>query len=1365
MKNKNMKKTNSINNLKQRLKLCLILLISILTLGATDAQAQCPKLTVSPDVTICSGSSTVLTASGATVYNWGPARGLSSTTRKSVTANPTVTTTYTVTGRSGFGCISRKTIKVTVKERPNLSVVGERTICSGTSTTLTASGASTYIWGPAAGLNVTTGFAVIASPPTTTTYTVIGTNLEGCTRSQLVRIRVTATPEITVNGVQTVCKGNSTTLTASGASSYVWSPATGLNSTTGATVISTPSVTTTYTISGTTPTGCVSKTTVKVTVSNGLSVTITGNTSICSGDATELTAVGAKTYVWAASKAITSVSGATILAAPTETTTFSVVGTDASGCSETATIKVNVNAKPVITVSGNNANCSGSPVTLTATGAAKYVWSPASGLNATTGATVISTTTVATTYTVTGTSDAGCIGLATVTVNPSAKPIITVNGITTICNGKSTQLTAAGAASYSWIPSAGLSASTGATITASPTVTTTYTVTGTSLSGCIGTAVVTVSVNSSATSPIVITGNTTICQGATTNLTASGAANYVWSTAVGILNTAASLITTPTVTTTYTLSGTDSTGCNTTSIVTVNVNPNPIINIIGNRTICVGSSTTLTALGATTYNWSLAEGLSTTTGATVVATPTLTTTYTVTGTSLTGCIGTNTVTITVENADSTIHIIGNTTLCLGQTTNLTASGATNFVWSTLTGVLDTLASLIVTPTVTTTYTVSGTNAAGCASSSIIKVIVNALPKIDIIGNTTICAGSSTILTASGASSYTWTPSSSINTITEAIASLTPSVSTTYTVTGVNSFGCVGTTVVNTLLAPLPKIDITIPKTICYGTVAELIASGANTYSWTPAEGLSSTTGAIASLIPRIPTTYTVSGISLDGCIGLNTFTTTVNPKPIIDIIASATTICQGEKTEITASGAATLVWDETTSTQNSASKSATLVATPTVTTTYSLSITDANGCISTDSIKILVNKLPKIDISGFTTICPGASTTLTASGAPNFTWMPADGISALTGAIATLSPSVTTTYTLLATSLEGCISKLVKTIDIAPKPNVSVIAPKTICAGETAQLIATGAAMYQWIGADGLSATTGNLVNLVSTATTVASSITYTVIGTVAKGCVDTQTVTIQTLALPKISLSGITTICAGTTVDLTASGAPKFTWDALKLKLDANTGNSIQVSPIESTTFTVSGTNQFGCIGIDTISISVIPLPIISTSNNLTICGGTSVTLSASGASNYLWNGQGLSSTIGSTTSAAPLITTTYTVSGTVTGDNGCKGNTSSTIKVTIDCAKAKSLTLSTTSSFEIQLGGQIAPNPTSGLVHISPLTGNDKTIIIITDALGRLITEMKANDNNSPIDVNLSNENDGIYFVKLINGVNVQYNKIIKQ
>jgi hypothetical protein len=141
-----------------------------------------------------------------------------------------------------------------------------------------------------------------------------------------------------------------------------------------------------------------------------------------------------------------------------------------------------------------------------------------------------------------------------------------------------------------------------------------------------------------------------------------------------------------------------------------------------------------------------------------------------------------------------------------------------------------------------------------------------------------------------------------------------------------------------------------------------------------------------------------------------------------------------------------------------------------------------------------------------------------------------------------------------------------------------------------------------------------------------------------------------------------------------------------------------------------------------------------------------------------------GLSSIIGSTTSAAPLITTTYTVSGTVTGDNGCKGSTSSTIKVTIDCAKAKALTLST-ATFEIQMGGKVAPNPTSGLVRITPITGNDKTIIIITDALGRLITEVKANDNTSPIDVNLSNENDGIYFVKLINGLNIQYNKIIKQ
>ena len=173
-----------------------------------------PTISVTPaSPAICSGNSTILTASGAVTYSWTPATGLSSTTGQTVTANPLTTTTYTVTGTDANGCSNTAVVEVAVNSLPTISLTPAlATICRGSSTSLTASGAAIYTWAPSTGLSATTGAAVIASPVTTTTYTVTGTTAAGCTNTETVTVTVIPSPITT--GI-TTCPGGTGSLTSS----------------------------------------------------------------------------------------------------------------------------------------------------------------------------------------------------------------------------------------------------------------------------------------------------------------------------------------------------------------------------------------------------------------------------------------------------------------------------------------------------------------------------------------------------------------------------------------------------------------------------------------------------------------------------------------------------------------------------------------------------------------------------------------------------------------------------------------------------------------------------------------------------------------------------------------------------------------------------------------------------------------------------------------------------------------------------------------------------------------------------------------------------------------------------------------------
>ncbi len=221
---------------------------------------------------ICTGGSVTLKASGATTYTWSPATGLSATTGDSVIATPTVTITYTVIGIIGtagtsYAQTDSTTVTVTVNMPPTITVNTPSPICNGGNATLIANGGSTYTWSPSTALNATTGDSVIASPTATTIYTVTGDSL-GCTATATDTVKViTAPPLPIVPASAFLCLGQSDTLFAQGTgNNFTWSPSSGLSATTGSSVIATPTVTTTYSVTGPDSLGCTATGTVVVTI-------------------------------------------------------------------------------------------------------------------------------------------------------------------------------------------------------------------------------------------------------------------------------------------------------------------------------------------------------------------------------------------------------------------------------------------------------------------------------------------------------------------------------------------------------------------------------------------------------------------------------------------------------------------------------------------------------------------------------------------------------------------------------------------------------------------------------------------------------------------------------------------------------------------------------------------------------------------------------------------------------------------------------------------------------------------------------------------------------------------------------------------
>ncbi len=1223
---------------------------------------------------LCSGNSTTISANAtnATSYSWNPG----GSTAGSITVTPPVgSNSYTVTVTNGGFCPVSQVVTVSVTATPTVNISGTTAICSGNSTVLTGSGATTYSWQPSG----STSSGISVNPSTTTTYTLIGFN-GACTSNNVVTVNVTPTPTLTISGSTTLCSGQSTVLTGATATNYNWST----GATTNTISVTPPTGTTNYTLTGTNG-ACVSTKTVAVTVTATPTVNISGTLNLCSGASTTLTGATAAGYTWSTGSNSNTIS----VTPPVGSTTYTLTGANGV-CTASTTATVNVTTTPTVNISGTLALCSGQSTVLTGATATNYTWSTGSNSN-----TISVTPPVgSTTYTLTGANGA-CTATTSATVNVTATPTLSISGTLNLCSGASTTLTGATATGYTW--STGSNSN---TISVTPPVgSTTYTLTG---ANGVCTASTTATVNVTTTPTVNISGTLALCSGQSTVLTGATATNYTWSTGS---NSNTISVTPPAGSTTYTLTGANGV-CTATASATVNVTATPTVTISGTLNLCSGASTTLTGATAAGYTWSTGSNSNTIS----VTPPVGSTTYTLTGANGV-CTATTTATVNVTTTP-TITITGAAPICSGQSIVLTGGTAINYTWSPSGG---NGSSATVTPGTTTSYTLTGANGV-CVSSAVVSVNVTPTPTITITGAGPICSGSSVVLTGGTATNYTWSPTGGNGSST----TVTPATTTTYTLTGANG-NCTNTAVATINVTTTPTVSISGAAPICSGASVVLTGGTATNYTWSPAGG----NGSSATVTPGTTTTYTLTGAN-GACTASATASVSVTPTPTVNI-TGATAICNGASITLNGATATSYSWSPGGSTTGSISVNpstnttytlvgtngtctASAVATVTVNPlpiigtasitaapcgqstgcinsvsvsggtpgyTYSwnggpftgtvqncnqpagayvLIVNDANGCQATQNFAIPSQNGPSAPtvVPSTTVACVGDNVVLTINpitGGTTYTWTDITGThTGTTYTITNIGPSGSYNVSVSATDGSGCVSAATNlTITVNPPPVINASAsPVVICAGQSTTLNANGATSYTW------SANAGSVTTNTASVTP-GTSDTYTVTGSTL-GCVSSQTVAVTVNPLPVVTANAApATICAGQSTVLTANGATTYTWSTTA------TTSTISVSPSTTATYTVTG-EVAGCTATQTVLINVTPLPnILITPSPPSICAGQSSVLTAGGATTYTWstNAGGGSAT---SVTVTPGGTTTYTLSGT---QNGCVDSSVVTISI----------------------------------------------------------------------------------------------------
>jgi gliding motility-associated-like protein len=1207
------------------------------------------------------------------------------------------------------------------------------------------------IIGPANGDSIVVNF----SGTGIATISVTAANSNGCPSNIITKqVILSAVPTAVAGPDVAFCSGGSAILGTNPTTGYVytWTPGTGLSSTTvsnptvtGINIGSTP-ISTTYILT-TNFGGCTNSDTVVVTINPQPAPSAGPDVVLCSGNTAVIGTVSIPgyIYVWNPSNGLsdTTISNPIVTLIDTTglpyTVQYVVTVQNSYGCSSIDTVNVTVNVVPVAAAGPDVSFCSGSSATLGAPPVSGYAysWNPVTGLSSSTsGNPTVTLTNLTgqndTIYYIVTVTLGNCTDIDSVQVIVKPNPVSNAGPDHFLCGSGTIQLGTSSTTgyTYTWSPGTSLSS----TIISDPVLTynnsgntpdtLTYVVT-TTLNGCVTSDTVQIIIGPNATA--VAGPDVSLCSGSSVTIGAASQANYIytWTPSTWLNN---SSISDPTVTPinstgindtlTYILT-VDLFGCPGSDTVQVIVKPNPVSEAGTNATVCGGDTVQLgtASTAGYVYTWTPATGLSSTTISDPIlivsnsGTTPIIITYTVT-TNLNGCITSDSVTITINPEPNVTATANPVSICDGGSATLTGSGATTYSWALSTSPnnpISTDSVLVVNPTVTTTYILTGSNGFSCSNSDTITVTVNALPAVQITApSDSICSGDTLTLTATGATNYSWSISGGINLGTGSSIQVSPTTNTTYVVVGTDGNSCSNSDSIRIIVNPAPTI------TGASGTVS--VCPGVNgvmywvnnpnpnsTYTWTV------TNGTIASGQNTDTITVNWSGTSGIGTVSVIEVTDRgcvsdpVNLPVTINVLltpvapAGPTTLCANQALGILYSALNTAG-----STYNWFAQGGVIVSgngTSDVTVNWNVtgpqtvllwydesSITSVDTCFGvSDTLHITINPTPVTSpISGPIDVCLSDSGSFSVINTSNSTynWFISNGTILSGNGSNSISANWTTSGSVIVSVIEtnvyGCVGDTVSLpVTIHAAPSVSAGPDVGVCIGQSVQLNATGGVSYIWSPSTGLSNI--NIPNPVANPTTATQ---YMVFVTDTFGCRNSDTVLVTVNPLPVITHTPDSPVCIGSSIQLTAGGGSTYQWSPADSLNNPNISNPV-ANPSTTTTYTVVVTDQNTCVDSATVTITVNPLPIITALGDTTICAGTSASISAGGGVSYSWApASSLNNSNVSNPLASPSSTTTYIVTG--TDANGCANTAQVIVSVnvqpqasfTVDDANLDSLT-----------------------------------------------------------------------------------------
>ncbi|PHN07991.1 T9SS type B sorting domain-containing protein [Flavilitoribacter nigricans] len=719
-----------------------------------------------------------------------------------------------------------------------------------------------------------------------------------------------------------------------------------------------------------------------------------------------------------------------------------------------------------------------------------------------------------------------------------------------------------------------------------PEVSTTYSVTVSDFNGCTETDSVTVAVFDRPEPAIQGAGS--ICPGGTTTLDAGDFATYQWSTGAQTqqIEVAAAGV--------YSLTVTDENACTASTDITITQADSLQVNIIGELAYCPGTETILDAGPFATYQWSTGAA----TREIAVSSPG---NYRVLVTDESGCPGTANVTV-AELASVTVGIAGDTAFCSGTGTLLDAGVFTTYQWSTGADVAQ------IEVNESGIYGVTVTNAEGCQGTAEITVTELMLPAPAIAGNDSICPGSSTLLNAGDFTTYLWSNGAATREIEVSETGI-------YSVAVTDENGCPGTAEIEITAADslLPVIQGT--DRFCAGDTVTLAGStGFDTYQWS--NGLSSPNIAI-----NTAGTYGLTVTDAMGCSGSASFTLTQDPDPI-PAISGATSLCPGATATLDAGSFSGYLWSTGDTTR------ALTVSTP---GTYSLTVTDDNGCSGSTEVNLPAADSLEVSIQGSATFCAGSSAVLTGEpGFATYAWS--------TGAIeSSIEVDTEGTYSLTVTDMAGCSGTAAFSINESASLSPVINGELDLCPGSVTTLDGGVFSAYAWsTGANGAQIE-------------VSEPGLYGLIVTDEAGCTGTAEVEVVSADSLETMILGTSSFCPGSSTTLTGeTGFAAYAWST------GATETGITVS--EPGTYRLTVTDERGCTGsaqIETVLADSLTLEILGSE---TFCPGSNTVLSGpAGFTSYLWS---TGATVSSITVNQPG---TYRL--TVTDATGCSGSAALTV------------------------------------------------------------------------------------------------------